>query len=838
MLLPAEDPLRKDGLVYLDGALVDGPATHVLIIGVGAYKSPQFKIPLTSTTVSARALADWFVDGAKPHFQNKDCPLGSVAVLLSEPAVGGGNLASYAGGDVPRATLANCACAVKAWVRRINTNKDNLAILYVASHGESFLNQTAFLLEDYGLDDLDKTSGMSKIEQLAGALENAKPVAQLLLFDCCRVPTDMRLPWNEELGTKLISLTRADDDHGEPRKQWMIAATSLGEVATGRSNKTTLFADALINALDGVAADPAEDGWPVRPGTLVDKIDSLLALHRLPSEKAQTPSGRMAGSFEITFAGEKSEVPVYVSFNDPAEWPDSVITVTANPGNGITIQGVQNESPFRMMSVPTMADVQASAVRNDESVGSARKKAYAPAIFLELRKVPQTAAVVVGALEASRGIIGRGKLTVALRSPVQIGAGAVADIVWRGKQKKPVKQIAVPLGGEASLEVQDGDYTITLRTPDGRVQTKDVQLAKDTILKVEFSTQDSPHEWLATAAVSGAVGDATAPPAPQPQSSPFERMVRRHLREFGGKLGLGGPAGEAAEYDDSGGSDGIEESNDDVVTATIAGQLDVDLVQKPAPGAKLDIAVERDDGLLMRFDIRDGADWRYMPGGGECPLFAVIKMGGRQELAVVPTLGARPGEADSPGGWTPYILIDRTAGIEQMMSTVIVEDSVWAGLLGFVASRDMIMGEKLLDSGLVEVAVSAFAGKRQNPLAALAGALVAVAAASADVEKRWEPWLRNLADWFPGLPDGPIILGRRLLMRARNAEQIAEARKWLFEGFDRGVPVYSLCVDWLARGLESLGGDEADLKARKLAARHLANRVDPTRAFTVIRLDD
>ena len=266
--------------------------------------------------------------------------------------------------------------------------------------------------------------------------------------------------------------------------------------------------------------------------------------------------------------------------------------------------------------------------------------------------------------------------------------------------------------------------------------------------------------------------------------------------------------------------------------------MDVGLVQKPVPDAKLNIAVERDDGRLMRFGIRDGADWRYMPGSGERPLFAAIKKGDRHGLAVVPTLGAKPGDADSPGGWTPYILIDRTAALEQMMSTVIVEDSVWAGLLGFIASRDMIMGEKLLESGLEKAAVSALAGKRQNPLAALAGALVAVAASSADVDKRWEPWLRNLAASFPGLPDGPIVLGRHLLTRARNAEQIAEARKWLFEGFDRGVPVYSLCVDWLARGLESLGGDDDELKDRKLAARRLADRVDPTRAFTVIRLDD
>ncbi|TPK87356.1 caspase family protein [Mesorhizobium sp. B2-4-17] len=847
MLLPGDDPLRKNGLVYLDAANAAGPAAHVLIVGVGAYQSPKFKAPLTTTTISARAVADWFVDGAKAGFRNETYPLGSVAVLLSEPAVaGGGNFTSYAGGEVPRATLKEIAEAVKAWVRRINTSKDNLAILYVASHGESFLSQTAFLLEDYGLDDLDKTSGMSRIEQLAGALENATPVAQLLLFDCCRVPTDMRLPWNEELGTKLISLTRADDDHGEPRKQWVIAATSLGEVAVGRTNKTTLFADALINALDGVASDPTEDGWPVRPGTLVDKIDSLLALHRLPSERAQTPGGKMAGSFDITFPGEKSEVPVFVSFNNPAEWPDSVITVTASPGEGATIKGLENESPYRMMAVPMMADVQATAVRDGQSIGSARKKAYAPAIFLELKNVPQAAGTVVGQLDTGRSLKGRGELVIALDSAVQIGAGAVADIIWRGEAKKPVKQLTVPIGGEASLEVQDGDYTIVLRTPDGRAQTKDVKLAKDVILRVAFSTQSSPHEWLTTASVSGSVYEAAAsiyldeasgPPPPIGREDLLKgfkdilNKVRQNLDQYPGR---------DIDFD-------VEASTEtappnEPVTSKIVGHVEIDLRQLSVPDPRLEMTTDRDDGRLVRLGIRDHFRVRFKPAGTRPenrPLFALINVAQRRELVVLPSLGyARFDGAPSDGGWSPYVLVDKAAPSEAMLSTVIVEDRIWAGLLGFIASRDMITADRLLDSGLTDMAVAAMSGKRNNPLAALAGGLVAVAASSSDVEKRWDPWLRNLAKWFPGIPDGPIILGRRLLVRARNADEIAEAKNWLFEGFGRGVPVYSLSVEWLARGLESLPGKDAMLVERRLATRGLANRVDPTRAFTVIRLDD
>lgn len=865
MLLTAGDPLRKNGLVYLDVAKAAGPAAHVLIIGVGAYQSPKFKAPLTSTTTSARAIADWFVDGAEAGFRNETYPLGSVALLLSEPVVAGaGNFSSYAGGEVPRATLKDVIEAVEAWVGRINTNKDNLAILYVASHGESLWNQTAFMLEDCRLNDMHVTAAMPKIEQLAGALENAKPIAQLLLFDCCRVPTELKLPPTANFGTELISLTRADDDHGEPRKQWTIAATSLGEVAIGRTNKTTLFADALINALNGVASDPTEDGWPVRPGTLVDKIDSLLALHRLPSERAQTPGGKMAGSFDITFPGERPEVPVFVSFSDPAEWPDSVITVTANPGKGATIEGAENEAPYRMMAVPMLADVQATAVRDGQPVGSAKKKAYAPAIFLELKNAPQAAGTVVGQLDTGRGMMGRGKLVIALDSAVTIGAGAVADIIWRGETKKPIKKLIVPMGGEASLEVQDGDYTIVLRTPDGRAQTKDVTLAKDDVLRVAFSTQNSPHEWLATAAVTGSIGDAAPPPPtteitevpPPPPPSMHPSPPRRRARNglFKGVKDLFGYVLGKAIFRETLDRDidvkvdlpvrtaPSTEQDLGSVTVKIVGYIEISLRQRPVQNPQLEMATDGDDGRLMRLGIRDHAQVRFRPdasGPEGRPLFAQIEVSERKELVVLPSLGSEGFDgADPDGGWRPYVLVDRAAPSEAMLSTVIVEDRIWTGLLGFIASRDMITADKLLDSGLTDKAVAAMSDKRQNPLAALAGGLVAVAASSSDIEKRWDPWLRNLANWFPGIPDGPIILGRRLLMRARNANEIAEARKWLFEGFDRGVPVYSLSVDWLARGLESLPGKDAKLVEGRLAARQLANRVDPTRAFTVIRLDD
>src|SRR5262245_7953713 len=105
MFLDKNDPRRETGLIWLNDELAQKPATHVLIIGVGAYQSKKFRQPLTSTTISARAVADFFV-GATPGFSNPKAPLGSVGLLLSEPPNGGAAASSYGGGPVPRATFA------------------------------------------------------------------------------------------------------------------------------------------------------------------------------------------------------------------------------------------------------------------------------------------------------------------------------------------------------------------------------------------------------------------------------------------------------------------------------------------------------------------------------------------------------------------------------------------------------------------------------------------------------------------------------------------------------------------------------------------------------------
>ncbi len=783
--------------MYFDETRAGGPSAHALIVGVAAYKAPKLQTPLTTTTLSARAVADWFVGGRSACFHNDECPWGSVAVLLSEPATTADGRSVYAEGAVPRASFEATRACVRSWVTRMNTNKDSLAFLYVASHGESYLNRSAFLLEDYGVDSLDATAGMSEVEQFVSALENATPTNQLLLFDCCRTPADISLPWNTEYGTKLIALTRQLDDHGEPRKQWVIAATSLGEVATGRKNNTTLFADALISALNGVASDPSEDDWPVRPGVLVDKIDRLLALHRLPGEKAQTPSGRHSGSFNITCPGESEDVPVYISLQDAKDWAESVITIVPTPGNSVTIEGAENEPPFQVLRFPALTQLQVIARKNNVNFARATGKTRAPAVFMELKKEQEQFGIGVDRqLRRTRSIEPIAEIRVILVGWSISGAACVAEIVSRENAADCRMRFVFTNNNQISATVSPGEYTITLRTPNGRVQTCDVTAEMNHSVAVQFLLEASPHEWLASAVAVGAIRDIAT-------------------RDVTPDKGVQAPA---------------------PVTATINGFVEIGLARHASPVQLPRIAEERDDGRLMRFGIvhPDPAFTIHDEGPRGRPLFAHIAVGAREELAVIPSLGSE-GQL-TEGGWRPYVVVDRRAPPDAAMSSVIVEDRVWSGLLGFLASRDMATGNTLIDSGMGQAAVRAMLDKASNSLAATAGALVAVAGSNPRVEKLWDPWLRNLANWFPGLPDGPIILARRLLIRARNAEDVTEARKWYLDGYRRGVPVYSLSVDWLARGLESITGEDPNFAEERLAARGLANRVDPTYAFTVIRI--
>jgi len=516
----------------------------------------------------------------------------------------------------------------------------------------------------------------------------------------------------------------------------------------------------------------------------------------------------MAGSFEITYPGQPEECPVYIALDDPKDWPDCSIALTIDGTPAPGIQGKRDESPYQVCRLTEQSVVRVEAARDGINLGELQETVRFPATFLEIKRNATPIISRLGKLSEGRGYDPKSILILKIDSPTKVLKGVMARIEKIGAEEETVIEVAAELGGETTIELRPGQYDVSIQMLDGSMSYLTVKILKNEVLEARFATQQSPHDWMAAAAVSGTVADHTRTESPRSHS-------------------------ERAKVE-------------------VVGSLSIAMEVRAVVAQKMDIVKGAFDERFARYEVNDGTPSRfiripekvgprYIPeqiSAWVPPCFVRITSSLdskiRQEYAVIPSLG-RDGK-HTVGGWTPSLLIDREAGPNEPFATVMVEDRKWQGLLGFLRLRDFLTGAKLLEEGLMQSATAAMEDKVSNPLAAIAGALIAVGVANPETAERWDPWLMNIANWFPDIPDGPIIVARRILSRARSEEQIAEAYRWLIEGFRRGVPVYSLSVDWLARGLESIPGTDEELAGMQKTARRLSLFVDPTRTFTVVRV--
>jgi hypothetical protein len=285
-------------------------------------------------------------------------------------------------------------------------------------------------------------------------------------------------------------------------------------------------------------------------------------------------------------------VPVYIALNDPAKWPQSTISVTINGAPAEPIKGVDGQSPFHLRRVPELAVIEVEAERDNVSLGRAKAKVYPPAMFLTIEKGIAAFAAEVGRLTPLRGEA-RAKLILDVRSDLHIPKGAVAGVLSRGRPKASTQEFTVDIGGLTAVDIEPGDLTITLRTPDGRTQTQDIALLDSQILRVQFATGQSPHEWLIAAAVAGAIRE---------------------------------PASESVVAATSG--LGVE----------VVG-IDMDFRINPDQ-VGMRIMPRRDDGRFARYDVEDERPSRFLHRDVSAhvpapPLFARVVIGRRTEYAVI-----------------------------------------------------------------------------------------------------------------------------------------------------------------------------------------------------------
>jgi hypothetical protein len=308
--------------------------THVMIVGVGSYTHvPDGEDPrlvsgmgltqLTSPPISAKALATWFLTRHRSDL----APLASVELLLSpsqsfDPPEGATVPIEPATVPIEPATMANIAQAFNGWYERCDSHTGNHAIFYFCGHGIEKGN-LALLAEDFGANPNMLFANAFDFNLSHRAMYQNRAKLQFFIADACRsVPREVLdlLGFNPPALKDPVAQGQAPED--APR----LFATGPDDLAWGRSNQPTLFAEAFLRVLEGIGSRRAagDRRWQVTTGRIGEATATVLAQMSLeegtPRQQCRM-SGDWTGRTAVHDLSEPPMVPVVVGC-DPSSAAD------------------------------------------------------------------------------------------------------------------------------------------------------------------------------------------------------------------------------------------------------------------------------------------------------------------------------------------------------------------------------------------------------------------------------------------------------------------------------------------------------------------------------------
>ena len=243
-------------------------------------------------------------------------------------------------------------------------------------------------------------------------------------------------------------------------------------------------------------------------------------------------------------------------------------------------------------------------------------------------------------------------------------------------------------------------------------------------------------------------------------------------------------------------ADGISEPVARVVTPNVRGCLfDRWAVAPPEAAGNLDVVVRF---AAAAFDLPLGRDVAFSePHPGYVsdqrqarPMLLVIRdmvQGDRETLVIVPPTAARPRV-------TLLLDPDRNGDPASPQLLAYVESVRPAADALFTYVRTGALdAARHAQTALKTQAEELLYGKEASPVCAMVGAYALYRLGDRDRLA----WVRNLADWFPHMPDGAIVYGAHMLHEGR----WDDAWKYFKLAVDRGIPMYSTGLKLLCDGL-------------------------------------
>lgn len=393
-----------------------------------------------------------------------------------------------------------------------------------------------------------------------------------------------------------------------------------------------------------------------------------------------------------------------------------------------------------------------------------------------------------------------------------------------------LRQVPLPMGtgvAPAAFALPAGTYVVQAELPSGQILTEEVVLLDGGSDLVQLELTDSPYESHALQYVLGSIepgGTYHSPERyPVPASDGSRSFHRRDPGALPGPPVPDAPAEVMLLRRSSERPPRIDE---------LAGLRELDppdAVHRVAElvagvGPPLPLAPAQPDPVspIFRFDLSTLPS--DLDGHPHCQ-YVTVAAAGDVHLVTVPW----------PWPWTggdaavDVMVNQRQSPTGSAVSVAVHDPAVGSGI-GYLASGSLDKAAALL--GDVE---SMLYGKVRNPLAAAAAGYVLIGTDHSGEPRRWDGWLVNLRDWFPGLSDGAVLWGARRLRTARTPGELDEAREALLEGYDRGLPVFTLGLSWLIDGLSAFPEDPKCAEAL-LSTRRLCWQVDMREPFVVLRL--
>jgi hypothetical protein len=153
--------------------------------------------------------------------------------------------------------------------------------------------------------------------------------------------------------------------------------------------------------------------------------------------------------------------------------------------------------------------------------------------------------------------------------------------------------------------------------------------------------------------------------------------------------------------------------------------------------------------------------------------------------------------------------------------------------LGYMARGSLRAAAQLVDQA---EAVDMLFQKFTNPLGAAGGAYILLGTERLNERRPWHDWVKNVMNFFPWLPDGAIQYAWLQLQQSPSPENRARAREALIMAFNRGIPYYTLGLQWMIDGLTLLGEDDQEAQRMLRAVQQISWRSDTSQTFTSIRL--